>query len=71
MAQLQREGKARSIGVSNFDVEQMERAQAIAPITSLQPPYSLVRAEVEPEILRSATSRISARSFIHPWPPGC
>src|SRR6267378_2957319 len=43
MAQLQREGKARWIGVSNFNVEQMERAQAIAPITSLQPPYSLVR----------------------------
>ena len=51
MAQLQREGKARWIGVSNFDVAQMQRAQAIAPITSLQPPYSLVRPEVEPEIL--------------------
>jgi aryl-alcohol dehydrogenase-like predicted oxidoreductase len=51
MAQLQREGKARWIGVSNFNVEQMERAQTIAPITSLQPPYSLVRPEVEPEIL--------------------
>jgi hypothetical protein len=31
------EGKVRWIGVSNFDVEQMKRAQAIAPITSLQP----------------------------------
>jgi len=51
MAQLKREGKVRWIGVSNFNVEQMERAQAIAPITSLQPPYSLVRPEVEPEIL--------------------
>ncbi|HEX4644379.1 MAG TPA: aldo/keto reductase [Verrucomicrobiae bacterium] len=51
MAQLQREGKARWIGVSNFDVEQMERAQAIAPITSLQPRYSLAHSEVEPEIL--------------------
>ena len=51
MAQLQREGKARWIGVSNFSVEQMERAQAIAPITSLQPRYSLVHPEVEPEIL--------------------
>jgi aryl-alcohol dehydrogenase-like predicted oxidoreductase len=37
--------------VSNFNVEEMRRAQAIAPITSLQPPYSLVRREVEPEIL--------------------
>jgi len=51
MAQLQREGKARWIGVSNFNVHQMERAQAIAPLTSLQPPYSLVHPEVEPEIL--------------------
>src|SRR6266404_4301304 len=51
MAQLQREGKARWIGVSNFDVEQMKRAQDIAPITSLQPRYSLVHTEVEREIL--------------------
>ena len=46
-----REGKVRWIGVSNFDVEQMKRVQAIAPITSLQPPYSLVHPEVEEEIL--------------------
>ena len=51
MAQLQKEGKVRWIGVSNFNVEEMRRAQAIAPITSLQPPYSLVRREVEQEIL--------------------
>lgn len=51
MAQLQKEGKVRWIGVSNFTVEEMQRAQAIAPITSLQPPYSLVRREIEEEIL--------------------
>ncbi len=51
MAKLQREGKVRWIGVSNFSVSQMKRAQTIAPITSLQPPYSLIRREVEPEIL--------------------
>ncbi|MEK6303327.1 MAG: aldo/keto reductase [Acidobacteriota bacterium] len=51
MAELQREGKVRWIGVSNFDVEQMRRAQAIAPITSLQPPYSLIRREIESEVL--------------------
>jgi aryl-alcohol dehydrogenase-like predicted oxidoreductase len=51
MAQLQKEGKIRWIGVSNFNVDEMRRAQAIAPITSLQPPYSLVRREVEQEIL--------------------
>jgi len=51
MAQLQDEGKARWIGVSNFNVEQMKRARAIAPITSLQPPYSLVHPDVAREIL--------------------
>jgi len=51
MTQLQKEGKVRWIGVSNFNLEEMRRAQAIAPITSLQPPYSLVRREVEQEIL--------------------
>jgi len=51
MAELQKEGKVRWIGVSNFNVEEMRRARAIAPITSLQPPYSLVRREVEQEIL--------------------
>ncbi|HSU30696.1 MAG TPA: aldo/keto reductase [Bryobacteraceae bacterium] len=51
MARLQQEGKVRWIGVSNFNVEQMKRAQKIAPITSLQPPYSLLKREVEQEIL--------------------
>jgi aryl-alcohol dehydrogenase-like predicted oxidoreductase len=51
MARLQEEGKVRWIGVSNFSVAQMKRAQAIAPITSLQPPYSLVTRDVEHEIL--------------------
>jgi len=51
MAQLQAEGKIRWIGVSNFNVEEMRRAQGIAPISSLQPPYSLVRRDVEKEIL--------------------
>ena len=51
MAELQSEGKVRWIGVSNFNVEQMELAKSIAPITSLQPPYSLVDPEVESETL--------------------
>lgn len=51
MADLKREGKVRWIGVSNFDVKQMRRAKAIAPITSLQPPYSLVHRGVEEDIL--------------------
>ncbi len=51
MAELQREGKARWIGLSNWNVEQMRMAQQIAPITSLQPPYSLIQRKIEPEIL--------------------
>ena len=47
LAELQREGKVRWIGVSNFTAAQMERAARIAPITSLQPPYSLVSPEIE------------------------
>ncbi len=51
MAELQREGKVRYIGASNFNVNQMERALKIAPITSLQPPYSMINRTAEPEIL--------------------
>ena len=47
LAKLKEEGKVRWIGVSNFSVAQMQRAQSIAPITSLQPPYSLLRREIE------------------------
>jgi len=51
LARLREEGKVRWLGVSNFNVEQMKRAQKIAPITSLQPPYSLLNRKVEDEIL--------------------
>ena len=51
MAELKEEGKVRHIGVSNFDVSQMKRAQAIASIDSLQPPYSMLDRGIEDEIL--------------------
>jgi len=51
LARFQKEGKIRWIGVSNFSVEQMKRALKIAPITSLQPPYSMLRRAIEEEIL--------------------
>ena len=51
LADLKAEGKIRFIGVSNFDVSQMARVHAIAPITSLQPPYSMLMRQVEEEIL--------------------
>jgi len=51
LARFKEQGKVRYIGVSNFNVEQMKRAQKIAPITSLQPPYSMLRRAIEAEIL--------------------
>jgi aryl-alcohol dehydrogenase-like predicted oxidoreductase len=44
---LQKEGKVRWIGVSNAGVEELQKLHSIARITSLQPPYSLIRREVE------------------------
>ncbi|HKC12942.1 MAG TPA: aldo/keto reductase [Vicinamibacteria bacterium] len=51
LASLKKAGKVRNIGVSNFSVAQMQRAQAIAPICSLQPRYSLLHRDIEEEIL--------------------
>jgi aryl-alcohol dehydrogenase-like predicted oxidoreductase len=51
LAKLKQEGKVRYIGVSNFNVVEMQRAAAIAPITSLQPPYSMLARDVEQAIL--------------------
>lgn len=51
MAELQRQGKVRWIGVSNFNVPQLELAHRIAPVTSLQPPYSLIHRDIERELL--------------------
>jgi aryl-alcohol dehydrogenase-like predicted oxidoreductase len=45
------EGKVRYAGVSNFNPEQMRRIQKIHPIASLQPPYSMLRRDVEKEVL--------------------
>lgn len=47
LAELQKEGKVRWIGASNFSVEELDTVSAIAPVTSLQPPYSLVKREIE------------------------
>ena len=51
LAKLQQEGKVRWIGVSNFSPSQLERCRAIAPVTSLQPPYSAISPEVAAETL--------------------
>jgi aryl-alcohol dehydrogenase-like predicted oxidoreductase len=51
LAEFRDEGLAHHIGVSNFDVEQLRRAQRIAPVETLQPPYSLIDRDVEKDIL--------------------
>jgi aryl-alcohol dehydrogenase-like predicted oxidoreductase len=47
LAELKAEGKVRHIGVSNFNVAQLDRIQPIAPVESLQPSYSLVDRTIE------------------------
>jgi aryl-alcohol dehydrogenase-like predicted oxidoreductase len=54
---LKGEGKVRWIGVSNFDAAQLKRAEKIAPITSLQPPYSMIRRNIEREVLPHCEAR--------------
>jgi aryl-alcohol dehydrogenase-like predicted oxidoreductase len=51
LAELKAQGKIRYLGVSNFDVSQMQRIRGIAEITSLQPPYSMLMRQIEDEIL--------------------
>ncbi|RKH27792.1 aldo/keto reductase [Corallococcus sp. AB030] len=51
LAELQRQGKVRWLGVSNFNVSQLERVRRIAPVTSLQPRYSLIHQDIEDELL--------------------
>jgi aryl-alcohol dehydrogenase-like predicted oxidoreductase len=51
IAEMVRAGKIRYAGVSNFNVAQLQRLQPIHPVTSLQPPYSMIRREVETELL--------------------
>ncbi len=51
LAAMKQAGKVRHIGASNFTVDDLRRASAIAPVETLQPPYSLLRRAVEAEIL--------------------
>jgi aryl-alcohol dehydrogenase-like predicted oxidoreductase len=50
MAQLVRQGKVRYLGVSNFSIEQMQRVSKIHPISSIQPPYNMIRRDIEKDI---------------------
>jgi len=51
MAQFQREGKVRALGVSNFSVLQMEEFRQVAPLASNQPPYNLFERQIDASIL--------------------
>lgn len=51
LVKLKEEGKIRWAGVSNFSAEQMAQVSKFGPITSLQPPYSMLRPEVEESVL--------------------
>jgi aryl-alcohol dehydrogenase-like predicted oxidoreductase len=51
LSNLRAEGKVRHIGVSNFDVGQLERIRPVGPVESLQPPYSILHREIEADIL--------------------
>jgi aryl-alcohol dehydrogenase-like predicted oxidoreductase len=51
LAKLRAQGKVRWLGVSNFSLQELKKAHAIAPVTSLQPPYSLIRREIEADLL--------------------
>jgi len=51
LVEFRDEGLARHIGVSNFSVEQLRRSQQIAPVETLQPPYSMIARDAEEEIL--------------------
>ena len=51
LLELREQGLVRHIGVSNFDVEQLRRAQAIAPVQTLQPEYSLIAREAQETVL--------------------
>ena len=70
-AELKEQGLVRHIGVSNFDVRQLRRAQAIAPVETLQPPYSLIDRGIEKEILLFAEGDGSASSCTRRWPRDC
>ncbi len=54
MAELKEQGLVRHIGVSNFSAGQLRRIQSVAPVETIQPPYSLIDREAEAEVLPAA-----------------
>lgn len=51
VADLVKAGKVRFAGVCNFSLAQLKRIQPIHPVASLQPPYSMLKREIETDIV--------------------
>ena len=51
LAEFQREGKVRALGVSNFSIQQMEEFRSVVPLSSNQPPYNIFERQIDSEIL--------------------
>lgn len=66
MQELLEAGKARSIGVSNFDVRQLASFHAVCPITAFQPPYNMLQREIERDSLPWCRER--SISVVNYWP---
>jgi len=71
MSELKTEGKVRWVGVSNFDPAQMDRVAKVAPVTSNQPPYSIIRRKVEESILPHCLKNGIGLSATRRWPRAC
>jgi len=71
MAKLAEQGKVRYVGVSNFSVGQLKRVEQIYPVASLQPPYSMIRRDVEDELLDGGMLKMNCldtvRTMILGW----
>jgi aryl-alcohol dehydrogenase-like predicted oxidoreductase len=64
IAELVKEGKVRYAGVCNYSVSQLQRIQPIHPVASLQPPYSMLRREIETDLLDyCAANRIGVVAY--------
>lgn len=66
MQELLEAGKARSIGVSNFDVRQLASFHAVCPITAFQPPYNMLQRDIERDTLPWCRER--SISVVNYWP---
>ena len=71
MDKLQKSGKVRAIGTSNYDVKFLERCERVAPVASNQPPFSLINRGIEHGVLPFCRRTTSGRSVIRRWSGAC